>query len=76
MPGWSLSILVFPYRRLLPILAGEETEPAGPVLPVPHCPTPVLPLYPPGPLGQVAGEGDLMVQTFFFKMYLLYISTL
>ncbi|XP_006241868.1 ATP-dependent DNA helicase Q4 isoform X3 [Rattus norvegicus] len=34
--------------------AGEETEPAGPVLPVPHCPTPVLPLYPPGPLGQVA----------------------
>ncbi|XP_052016406.1 ATP-dependent DNA helicase Q4 isoform X2 [Apodemus sylvaticus] len=34
--------------------SGEETEPAGPELQVPHCPTPMSPLYPPGPLGQVA----------------------
>ncbi|XP_021039482.1 ATP-dependent DNA helicase Q4 [Mus caroli] len=33
---------------------GEETEPAAPELQVPHCPTPMSPLYPPGPLGQVA----------------------
>ncbi|XP_028634658.1 ATP-dependent DNA helicase Q4 [Grammomys surdaster] len=32
----------------------EETESAGPELQVPHCPTPVLPLYPPGPLGEIA----------------------
>ncbi|XP_021072277.1 ATP-dependent DNA helicase Q4 [Mus pahari] len=34
--------------------SGEETEPVGPELQVPHCPTPMSPLYPPGPLGQVA----------------------
>nr|Q75NR7.2 RecName: Full=ATP-dependent DNA helicase Q4; AltName: Full=DNA helicase, RecQ-like type 4; Short=RecQ4; AltName: Full=RecQ protein-like 4 [Mus musculus]BAB32696.1 RecQ helicase protein-like 4 [Mus musculus] len=34
--------------------SGEETQPAAPELQVPHCPTPMSPLYPPGPLGQVA----------------------
>ncbi|XP_051015305.1 ATP-dependent DNA helicase Q4 [Acomys russatus] len=35
-------------------LSGEETEPARPKLQEHHRPTPMLPLYPPGPLGQVA----------------------
>ncbi|XP_052604115.1 ATP-dependent DNA helicase Q4 isoform X4 [Peromyscus californicus insignis] len=35
-------------------LSGEDTEPDGPKLQVPCPPRPVLPLYPPGPLGQVA----------------------
>ncbi|XP_028726822.1 ATP-dependent DNA helicase Q4 isoform X5 [Peromyscus leucopus] len=35
-------------------LSGEDTEPDGPKVQVPCPPRPVLPLYPPGPLGQVA----------------------
>ncbi|XP_042121276.1 ATP-dependent DNA helicase Q4 isoform X1 [Peromyscus maniculatus bairdii] len=35
-------------------LSGEDTEPDGPKLQVPCPPRPMLPLYPPGPLGQVA----------------------
>ncbi|XP_036064454.1 ATP-dependent DNA helicase Q4 [Onychomys torridus] len=35
-------------------LSGEDTEPDGPKLQVPCPPHPMLPLYPPGPLGQVA----------------------
>lgn len=49
-------VSVQPCHTFFSIQAGKDRESAGLQLQVPHCPCPVLPLYPPGPLGQVAGE--------------------
>lgn len=57
VPGWFWLRSWSPHHPLwFPTPAGEDTEPAGPELQAPHTVPSVLPIYPLGPSGQVAGE--------------------